>query len=225
MIPDWSFAPVTVSNGDRFVLQLPDSGGGTNAITLLRERGTREVERLTWPYPTAGLGGGGLTPSPSEKLLLFSCFSGQSEEAYRVISIGSAMRELCACEYRFGEAASYAFSPDEQVLLMALPSTCSEWWLPWDDRELQEDEAGRRYLEFGLIRIQDLRDSSASQHAIRVYPPDSWEPERGDYDADLRPDIDDAGGVTLRVPWGRLVLTRPIPEVVNVELPHGPRSE
>src|SRR5262245_49020661 len=129
MIPDYDFAPRTVSNGDRFVLQVPEHGERSSVITLVRERGIDIVERLTWPYPSAGLGGGGLTTSPSEQLLLFSFFSGQSEEAYRVISIDGPMYELCSCEYLFGEAASYAFSPDESLLLMALPVMCSEWWL------------------------------------------------------------------------------------------------
>src|SRR5262249_22576150 len=118
----------------------------------------------------------------------------------------------------FGEAASYAFSPDESLLLMALPARCSEWWSPWDDDELEDGERSRRYLEFGLARVQRLREGMASQHVIRVYPSDRWEPKRDDDDADLRPMIDNIGRVELRMPWGPLLLAPPIPEVVEVQL-------
>ena len=216
MIPPYDFEPVTVSNGDIFVVQPP--AGKATSIELLRRRGSAVVERLSWPYPSAGLGGGGLTVSASEKLLLYTYFSGQSEEAYRLISIESGMRELCACDYSFGEAASYAFSPDEALLVMALPTTSSEWWMVWDDDELERDDRGRRYIDFGLVRIQATRGPSFSQHALHVYPPDGWEPNRDEHDPDLRPTVENGGRIALSMPWGPLVLTPPLPKVVTVEL-------
>ncbi|HET6878973.1 MAG TPA: hypothetical protein VFI31_02390, partial [Pirellulales bacterium] len=81
----------------------------------------RPEERIDFPCPDAGFGGGALALSPSEGLVLFSYFSGQSEESYRLISAGPQLRELGSCPYLFGEAASYAFSSDEQLMLMALP--------------------------------------------------------------------------------------------------------
>jgi hypothetical protein len=107
-------------------------------------------------------------------------------------------------------------------LLMALPASCSEWWSPWDDDELEVDERGRRYLEFGLFRVHRLREGMAYQHLIRVYPSDRWEPKRDDYDPDLLPMIDNIGRVELHMPWGALLLESPIPEVVEVQLTAAP---
>jgi hypothetical protein len=91
--------------------------------------------------------------------------------------------------------------------------------LSCDDDELEEDEHGRRFLQFGLVRVHRLRDDSASQHVLRVYPLAGWEPTRDAYDDDLHPMIDNDGRVMLHMPWGPRALASPIPDVVEVELP------
>ena len=174
-------------------------------------RGGRE-ERIDFPYPDAGFGGGALALSPSERLLLFSYFSGQSEEAYRLISTEPQLRELGSCPYLFGEAASYAFSPDEQTMLMALPASCT----PWEKDHLQEDRSGNLFLDFGLLRLHRVVDDVATQHSLRVYFEEAWEPDSDDYDPDLQPEIDNEGSVTITLPWGRVKLAAPISDIVEL---------
>lgn len=220
MNPDHPLASVTLPDGDRLLLRLPR---GAAALTLTRERDGRVLDLLTWPYPAQGFGGGALTLSPSGRLVLFSYFSGQSEEAYAVVSVDGPLREVGACAYQIGEAASYAFSPDERWLLMALPATCTEWWLPFVDDELAEDERGA-YLDFARLLVQRVGGSAATVHAIRAYPPDAWQPPDDATDADLHPAIDDCGRVRLRLPWGEVVLDPPLPPVLRLDLPPTPRA-
>ena len=152
--------------------------------------------------------------SPSERLLLFSYYSGQSEEAYRLISTEPQLHELGSCRYIFGEAASYAFSPDEHLMLMALPASCT----PQEEDELQEDRSGNRFLDFGLLRIHRIVDDVATQHSLRLYFGQAWEPDRGAYDPDLKPEIDNDGGVGITLPWGRVTLSPPISEIVELRV-------
>lgn len=214
MTHDPEVSSVTLPDGGRLVLRASRS---TGALSLTREHDGRAPEALTWPNPSAGFGGGALTLSQSGRLALFSYFSGQSEEAYTVVSLDGPLRTLCACEYQFGEAASYAFSPDERLLLMALPSRCAEWWLPFDDGDLEEDEHGA-YLDFARLRVQEVPGPTATDHAIRAYPPEGWVPPRDHDDPDLRPAIDDAGAVRLSLPWGDVALAPPLPPVVRVPI-------
>jgi len=199
---------MTAQNGDRFSLEVGDS------ITIVRVCGDRREERLEFPYPRAGFGAGALTLSPSERLLLFSYFSGQSEEAYRLIAAEPQLQELGSCPYMLGEGASYAFSPDEKAMLMALPASCT----PWEVDELEEDRSGNLFLEFGLLRIHRVVDDVVTHHLLRVYFEQAWEPNRDGYDPDLKPEIDNEGGVTITLPWGPMQLATPIPDIVELRL-------
>lgn len=207
MIPDGA-TWLTARNGDRFDLDIGRS------IQIIRTRGGSMEERLEFPYPNAGIGGGSLTLSPSERLLLFSYFSGQSEEAYRLISAGPNLRQLGSCEYLSGEAASYAFSPDEQLMLLALPASCT----PREQAELEKDASGNLFLEFGLLRVHRIVDDVATQHSIRVYFDQVWEPNRDDYDPELYPEIINQGDVKITLPWETINLTAPISDVVELHI-------
>lgn len=208
LIPDHNITEVTARNGDRFELDIGRS------IQIIRTRRGRLEERLDFPYPNAGIGGGSLTLSPSERVLLFSYFSGQSEEAYRLISTERHLRQLGSCEYLFGEAASYAFSPDGQMMLMALPASCT----PWEQAELDKDASGNLFLEFGLLRVHHIVDDVATQHSIRVYFDLVWEPIRDDYDPELFPGINNQGDVKITLPWRAIDLAAPIPEIVELRI-------
>jgi hypothetical protein len=216
MIPDSEFAPVALRNGDRLNVVVPTAP--REPITLMRKRGSRVVDHLDFPYPKAGLGGGGSTPSGTESLILFSYFSGQSEEAYRVISLDGPMQQVCFCDYLFGEAASYCFSPDERTLLMALPTCISEWWLPWEDDELETDASGRRFLDFGVLRLHEIHTGAASHHVLRVFFSDGWHPDETEYDPDLAPQLEADGRIGISLPWGMLRLAPPVPGIVELHL-------
>ncbi|HEX7378803.1 MAG TPA: NADAR family protein [Pirellulales bacterium] len=199
---------MTAGNGDRFDLDIGRS------IQIIRTRGGSMEERLEFPYPNAGIGGGSLTLSPSERLLLFSYFSGQSEEAYRLISTGPNLRQLGSCEYLSGEAASYAFSPDEQLMLLALPASCT----PRERAELEKDASGNLFLEFGRLRVHRIADDVATQHSICVYFDEAWEPNRDDYDAELYPEINNQGDVKITLPWETINLAAPISDIVELHI-------
>jgi hypothetical protein len=210
LVPDYEATSVTMQNGDRFSLEV----GGS--IAIVRVRGDRREERVEFPYPRAGFGEGALTLSSSERLLLFSYFSGQSEEAYRLIATEPQLQELGSCPYMFGEAASYAFSPHEKAMLMALPASCT----PWEVDELEEDRSGNLFLEFGLLRIHRIVDDVATHHSLRAYFEQAWEPNRGGYDPDMKPEIDNEGNVTITLPSGRMQLAPPISDVVELRVGH-----
>lgn len=207
MIPDSEATYVAARNGDCFALD-----GEYPTITVVRVRSARPDERLEFPYPHAGFRGGSLTLSPSERLLLFSYFSGQSEEAYRLIATEPQLRELGSCPYLFGEAASYAFSPDERTMLMALPTSCT----PWEEDHLQQDGSGNLFLDFGLLRIHRVIDDVATQHSLRAYFEEAWEPNPDHYDPDLQPEIDNEGVVMITLPWGPIKLAPPLPDVIEL---------
>ena len=46
-------------------------------------------------YPSGGYGGGSLQLSPSEKYLVFSYFSGESEEAFSLFEIENGRLKFC----------------------------------------------------------------------------------------------------------------------------------
>lgn len=97
-------------------------------------------------------------------------------------------------------------------MLMALPTSCT----PWELDHLQEDDSGNLFLDFGLLRIHRVVDDVATEHTIRAYFEEAWEPSSDDYDPDLQPEIDNEGSVTITLPWGRFKLNPPIPEVVEL---------
>jgi hypothetical protein len=95
---------------------------------------SRELARCQLDYPLAGFGGGGWVLSPSGKLLVLHYYSGQSEETFALLDLShGAVRLVANPRYEFGEYASYAFSPEEGKMIMALPRACVEWWAPWED--------------------------------------------------------------------------------------------
>lgn len=70
------------------------------------------------PCPSGGYGGGSLQLSPAEKYLVFSYYSGESEEAFSLFEIENGrLKHLFNSGYLYGEDAYYSFANDEKLLV------------------------------------------------------------------------------------------------------------
>jgi hypothetical protein len=98
---------------------------------------------------------------------------------------------------------------------MALPSRCSEWWIPWEEGEAEPDGAGRQVFPFGEIRIEQIVTRASSVHELHVSVPEDWQPSRQEYDPDLNPHLT-AHSLALSMPWGAVELPLPLPPVVKL---------
>lgn len=202
-----------LSNGTHLVAMLPSTAEGVVAVQL--RRGGRVVDEVRLPYPRAGLAGGRWIISPLERFAVLSVYSGQSEEGYELFRLGDGITRTTGLSYQFGEAASFCFSADEAVLVMALPFACVEWWVPWEDGEVERD-AGRLAFPFGQLRVHDIPTGNISVHDLRVSVPEDWQPSRGDYDPDLNPRVINEHHLALSMPWGEVELPLPLPKTITL---------
>lgn len=172
-------------------------------------------------YPRYGLGGGRLLGSPSGRYLVFSHYSGQSEESYRVFDIGEGIRRTKILEYHGGESAGFAFSADERLLVSAIPLYCVNWWeLMESDRDsLPLDDDERPYFEFGVVVTHDLEKESRAVTEIRVRADEDWSAHREEYEPELDPVLTSDAKLRLSMPWGPVELAMPLPTAVNLQPP------
>ena len=207
-------APANLANGSRIDVDPWAFGDGRRqvAVRLLRKDGSADSVPL--PYPRAGLAGGRIIVSPSERLAVLSIYSGQSEEGYELFGIADRLTHLGSLGYQIGEFASYCFSPDESLLVMALPNRCGEWWSPWDDGEAEPAGSGRLAFSFGQLRLHEVATAKISVHDLRINVAEGWEPARTNYDPDLRPVCLSAQTLQLHMPWGAVTISIPAPEVI-----------
>ncbi len=183
-------------------------------IRLKIEKAGSVDDSLEIPYPRSGFAGGCLTASPRETFVAFCFYSGQSEECFQLFRLAPKLYQVVASGYLFGEASSCAFSPDEKILVFALPFSCCEWWQPWDDEDTELDDSGQRFFDFGVICIQPTNGGDFSTHILRVIPPASWEPRREDYDPFLRPHFVGTNSVSVLMPWGVEVFSLPLDPII-----------
>lgn len=166
---------------------------------------------FSYPFtcPSGGYGGGTLLLSPSEQYLIFSFFSGQSEEGFSLFQIeDSRLVPLFESEYFYGEGASYLFSDDEGVLFQSLLGGFGPWYV----EDAYQDEEGAPYFRYGEINILDVKSKSLSRHKFHVYPSETWVEE-----IDGPSDISKiTGGDTLHIamPWGEETLTLPLADTI-----------
>lgn len=66
--------------------------------------------------PSAGYAGGEFHVSPRESYILFTFYSGQSEEAFTLLKNEETIKIVFESGYEFGEAASYCFPSDRRTL-------------------------------------------------------------------------------------------------------------
>ena len=164
---------------------------------------------IPFSCPSGGYGGGTLLLSPSEQYLIFSFFSGQSEEGFDLFQIEDrCLVPLFDSGYRYGEGASYIFSDDEALLFQSLLGGFGPWYV----EDAEKDENGDPYFQYGEIYILDIESKTSSRHRFHVYPSQDQEEEIDgpSYISKI------AGGDTLHIamPWGEERLSLPLPETV-----------
>ncbi len=151
----------------------------------------------TMPYPIEGYGGGILIVSPAEKYLVFSYFSGQSEEAFVLFDIADKCWNIVYEHmYSFGEGSNYFFINDEKILVEAKRTG---WWYEEDS---EADIEGNSYYEFGELNFLDIEGGNFVTNKILVYPNDSWQEDVTDNG--YIDDLEALGGNRFRIklPWG-----------------------
>jgi hypothetical protein len=145
-------------------------------------------------------------------------FSGQSEEGHELFTLADGLKRVAGLSYQYGEGASFCFSPDETILVMALPFTCSEWWYPWDDGEAEPDGFGRLSIGFGQLWVHEITTGKISVHELRVSASEDCKLEHLDYDPDLKPQFLSQKELELSMPWKVFVIPIPIQDVVVFSL-------
>jgi hypothetical protein len=187
-------------------------------LSIVKVSNGEVVASLKLQFPSSGYGGGSIYVSPSEKYILFLFYSGQSEEAFTLLTNNDEISILYESGYLFGEAASYCFSEREGYLVQGLPYTCSEWWLPWIDGDVERDEEGYLYFPFGQINILNIQNSNLEKHEIIIQPKSNWQPNQEGYNPFLSPEI--IGNDILKVswPWGNENFKLPITGDIVIKL-------
>lgn len=163
-------------------------------------------------YPSAGYGGGALQLSPSEKYLVFSYFSGESEEAFSLFKIENGrLKFLYDFGYLYGEDANYSFANNEKILVQTLRTGS------WYKENAKTDENGDIYYEFGELNLFNLETHELSRHPIYVYPSEDWEEEKTDVGTFKFSEINDSQ-ISAIVPWGKVTFCAPLENVLVVRL-------
>ena len=159
---------------------------------------SRDEIKDTVPLPNlaGNYGGGSLILSPSEKYVVFSYFSGESEEGFAMFEIGDGkLKFLYDSGYLYGEDANYHFTNDEKILIQTFRTGA------WYRDEAEIDENGKMYYEFGELNLLSLETYNLDRHLILVYPSDDWKEEETDVGPFLCSDIVD-GMLRVEMPWG-----------------------
>ena len=209
-----------VALGQNKEVRLNDESGAGIFLSVVSDGET--LLSLPVDYPSAGYGGGSLLLSPSGSYLLFSYYSGQSEEAFSLYRIvGDRLEAAFESPYEYGEAASYGFSDDESLLVQGLPACCTLWeWEDYMEDGLAEmDENGETFFCFGYINILDIEKKELGRHLVRVYPPEGARGFGSEvYDPLMSPKMTAPGVLRVTMPWGDETLDLPLEGTVRFNL-------
>ncbi|MDR0286956.1 MAG: hypothetical protein LBI03_04505 [Clostridiales bacterium] len=176
------------------------------------------LSSLSISYPSAGYADGSLYLSPSKSYLLFSYYSGQSEEAFTLFKIiDYKLETVFELPYSAGEAASYNFSQDEKFLIQSLPVSCTLWdWKYYVDEGFAEkDKKGNLFFVYGYINILDIENKKLSRHEIRVYPSKNAENfSEGNYNPFILLEMINSNTLKISMPWGNEMLKLPLKDTL-----------
>ena len=198
---------VTLANGNKVVLEDDDS------IFLSLISNGKVESTFQIPYPSGGYGGGMLLLSPSEQYLIFSYFSGESEEAFLLFGIENGNLEpLYDSGYIYGEEANYCFLSEDKFLLQTLRT---DWWYPETEKT---DENGDKFYEFGQINILNIETKTLDRHIIHVYPSDDWEEEITDNDLFLFSEMINDNSFNVTMPWGKETFHYPLKKIIDIRI-------
>lgn len=183
-------------------------------LSLVSNNKTEDTYKV--PYPSGGYGGGSLQLSPSEKYLVFSYFSGESEEAFSLFEIENArFKLLYDSGYLYGENAMYSFVNDENIMVQTLRTGF------WYKENAKTDENKDLYYEFGELNLFSLETHELSRHTIHVYPSDDWKVEETDVGSFMFSEIISTKSgcqFSVVVPWGKITFREPLENILVVRL-------
>ena len=180
------------------------------AISLVLKDNVKNIFRFA--CPSGGYGGGSLLLSPSEKYLIFSYFSGESEEAFALFKIEEDyLKLLYDSKYLYGEDANYNFMDHEKFLIQTVRTGS------WYKDEAQTDENGDRYYEFGELNIFNLESCKLERHTILVYPSDDWTEEETDAGSFFISDMIDGKLLNVKMPWGSETFHYPLQDTLVIK--------
>lgn len=168
--------------------------------------------RFEIPYPPGGYGGGSVQFSPSKRYLIFSYFSGESEEAFCLLKIeDSQLKVVYDSGYLYGEEANYSFTNDERILIQTFRTG------RWYKENAAIDKNGDIYYEFGELNLFNIETHELSRHVIHVYPSDDW--EEGKTDVGIFAFSNTNGSeFNVTVPWGKATFHVPLKSILAVRL-------
>ncbi len=180
------------------------------SISLLALNEIKDTNRFS--APLGGYGGGSLLLSPSENYLVFSYFSGESEEAFALFQIEKDhLKLLYDSQYLYGEDAHYFFTNQDRFLIQTFRIGA------WYKEMAQTDENGDLYYEFGEMNFFDIRACRLDRHPVLVYPADNWIEEETDMGAFLVSDLIDGSLLHVEMPWGNETFTYPLPDMLVIK--------
>lgn len=196
---------VTLSDGQEIILD------DDNDIFLSIKSGNEIIHTLEVSYPSGGYGGGKLLLSPSKRYLLFSYFSGESEEAYIIFRIcNSHLESVYRSEYICAEGASYIFSQSEEFLFYLLPESAG----PWYKEDAKIDQKGNLFFEFCEINILDIGSREISKYKIRVIPSKNWDEDFAEEEPPYLIGITDNFMLRMAMPWGEEKVAFPLDDII-----------
>lgn len=195
---------VTLTDGSKIVLR------DENDVLLSLISNDEVKDTLRFPQLAGNYGGGSLLLSPSENYLIFSYFSGESEEGFAILEIkDNKLKILYDSDYLYGEDANYCFANDEKTLIQTFRTGA------WYREEAETDENGEMYYEFGELNLLSLEDYHLERHTILVYPSENWKEEETDVGTFLFSGLSD-GMLWVEMPWGNESFQYPLKETLTV---------
>jgi hypothetical protein len=211
------FKDVLLADGDRLGAAATEAEGFV--VWRASASGERKGE-VRLPYPGVGLAAGAFVLSPCQRYVAVDYYSGQSEETFLLLDLQHGLALVASPPYLLGEYASYAFSPDESLLLMALPLACTPWWVDPYESDFEVEDDGVRVMPFASLLICETSSGRLMRFSLAVVPasgaslPSAWD------DPDLHPRFVDVATVCLAMPWGDTVIGLPDhPARVRIEYP------
>lgn len=195
---------VILADGRRIVLYDEDD----ILLSLVSNNGVED--RFRFPHLSSNYGGGSLLLSPSQKYLIFSYFSGESEEGFALLEIANnQLKFLYDSDYLYGEDANYKFANNEKFLIQTFRTGA------WYKDEAKIDKNGDMYYEFGQLNLLSLETYNLDRHTILIYPSDDWKEEKTDVGTFLFSDIADRM-LTIEMPWGSEAFPYPLQKTLVV---------
>lgn len=195
---------ITLADGRRIILQDDEE----IILSLVSKDGTETT--LVFPHLSGNYGGGSLVVSPSENYVIFSYFSGESEEGFALLELANdQLKLLYDSAYLYGEDANYCFADHEKILVQTFRTGA------WYQGEAETDENGELYYQFGELNLLSLETYTLERHPILVYPSSDWIEEETDVGTFRFSEITN-GMLRVEMPWGSESFPYPLPETLIV---------